>query len=351
MPALIDLKMLDRDGLQQFVRGLGWPRYRADQLAQWLYRKGAQTIETMTNLSIADRARLAERAFISQPTLARRQQSSDGTEKFLFQLADGNLIETVLIPDEDRLTLCISTEVGCTLDCGFCLTGTMGLTRHLKAHEIVDQVLWVQRHLGPERPMTNFVFMGMGEPLANYRELIESIRRLTAAWGLAISPRRMTVSTSGMAAQIEKLGRENLGVNLAVSLNATTDAVRDRIMPRVNRAYPLAVLLAACRRFPLPPRRRLTFEYVLLAGVNDTHEDARRLIQIARGLRCKVNLIPYNEYAASPYRRPTDAAVLAFQRILSDAGVDAFIRTSRGRDILAACGQLKTEALPVLAAK
>lgn len=351
----MNLKALSLDGFESFAQELGWPKYRAHQLLDWIYRKKAVRFDAMTNLPKRDRDLLEERAFIGDLEPVRRQQSSDGTQKFLFRLSDGQEIESVLIPEEDRRTLCISTQVGCTLDCAFCLTGTMGLLRNLKAHEIVDQVLWIQRDLEQQPDgssgahsraplLNNIVLMGMGEPLANDREVTEALRRLTHPKMVGFSPRRITVSTSGLAPQIRKLGESGLNVNLAVSLNATTNAVRDRLMPAVNQLYPLEVLLEACRAYPIPPRRRLFIEYVLLKGVNDAEADARRLIPLLKGIRCKVNLIPFNEFSGSPFRRPDDETVLRFQEILLNAHLTTFIRKSRGRDILAACGQLRTES-------
>jgi 23S rRNA (adenine2503-C2)-methyltransferase len=266
-------------------------------------------------------------------------RSADGTRKFLARLDDGLLVESVLIPERRWLTLCLSTQVGCTLDCGFCLTGRMGLKRNLQAHEIVDQVLTVQDRLDPDETLTNLVLMGMGEPLANLDAVAEAITRITNPdWGLGTPARRITLSTAGIATRLTEIA--GLGVNLAVSLNATTNAQRDRLMPAVNRLHPLDELLAACRAYPLSSRQRLTFEYVLLAGVNDTEQDARRLARLLNGMRCKVNLIPFNEFTGSPYRRPDESAVLLFQSILRRAGFDAFIRKSKGRDVLGACGQL-----------
>jgi 23S rRNA (adenine2503-C2)-methyltransferase len=254
-------------------------------------------------------------------------------------LDDDLEVEAVLIPDEDRLTLCLSTQVGCTLDCGFCLTGTMGLKRNLKPHEIIDQVLTAQEQLEAGERLSNMVFMGMGEPLANFNVLSEAIRRLTnKSWGLGWSARRITVSTAGLASRMKDVAP--LGVNLAVSLNATTEEQRAQLMPAVNGMASLKTLLLACRRYPLAPHRRLTFEYVLLAGVNDQQADAIRLVKLIRGIACKVNLIPFNAFPGSAFRRPSDRDVLAFQSIVRDAGIDVFIRKSRGRDVLGACGQL-----------
>lgn len=338
-----NLKQLSFEEFGGFMQALRWPKYRAEQLLDWIYKKQVTQIDVMTNLSKSDRALLETRAVIGEPDLIRHQRSLDGTQKFLFRLADGQEIESVLIPDDARNTLCISTQVGCTLDCTFCLTGTMGLFRNLKAHEIVDQVLWTLRHLEPGEPLTNIVLMGMGEPLANYREVTEALKRLTHSKMVGLSPRRITLSTAGLVPQIKRLGESGLNVNLAVSLNATTNAVRDRLMPAVNKRYPLETLLRTCRDYPLPPRRRIFFEYVLLKGVNDSEADAHRLLRLLTGIRCKVNLIPFNDYPGAPFGRPDDETVLRFQKILMEGHLTVFIRKSRGRDILAACGQLRTE--------
>jgi 23S rRNA (adenine2503-C2)-methyltransferase len=330
---------LDEPGMARLVTQSGWPAYRTGQILRWLYQRRARTIDQMTDLSQADRARLAGEATIGRATDCTIFRSSDQTRKLVLTLEDGLSVETVLIPDGDRLTLCVSTQVGCTLDCGFCLTGTMGLKRNLKPHEIVDQILTAQDQLDAGERVTNLVFMGMGEPLANLEALSEAIRRLTnKAWGLGWSPRRITVSTAGLATRLRDVAP--LGVNLAISLNATTEEQRATLMPAVNGIAPLKTLMAACRRYPLPPNRRLTFEYVLLAGVNDREEDALRLVRLIRGITCKVNLIPFNPFPGSPFRRPSDRDVLAFQSIVRKAGLDVFIRKSRGRDVLGACGQL-----------
>ena len=265
--------------------------------------------------------------------------SRDGTKKILARLEDGILLESVLIPDDGRLTLCLSTQVGCTLDCRFCLSATMGLTRNLKAHEVVDQVLTAQDRLAPGERLSNLVLMGMGEPLANFAAVAEAIRRITnPVWGLGISARRVTVSTAGIATRLRDLSA--LGVNVAISLNAANEALRNRLMPGVNRLHPLNRLLAACRAYPLAPHRRLTFEYVLLAGVNDAEQEAKKLAKLLQGMRCKVNLIPFNEFPGSEFRRPTDETVQRFQQVLRRRGFDVFIRKSKGRDVLGACGQL-----------
>ena len=337
--ALANLLGLTEPHMVKLVQAQGWPAYRTGQILRWLYQRRARTIAQMTDLSAHDRLTLAQIATIQRSTRCTVLQSQDGTRKLLLTLDDGLAIETVLIPDDERLTLCVSTQVGCMLDCGFCLTGTMGLKRNLKSSEMVDQVLTAQDQLAAEERITNLVFMGMGEPLANLDALATAIHCLTnQSWGLGWSPRRITVSTAGLAARLKDVAA--LGVNLAISLNGTTEEQRQQLMPAVSQIASLKTLMAACRRYPLAPTRRLTFEYVLLAGVNDRDEDAHRLVKLLKGLRCKVNLIPFNEFPGSAFRRPADRNVLAFQRILTQVGIDAFIRKSRGHDVLGACGQL-----------
>jgi len=348
----VDLKSLSFSELKTFIRKLGWPSYRADQICRWIYQKMAEDFSQMTDLSKLDRALLEQQAFIGHLKTVETQQSLDGTTKYLLELTDGMKIEAVLIPGDAgappensrRRTLCISTQVGCSLDCVFCYTGTLGLKRNLKAHEIVDQVIIAQKSLAPPRHLTNIVLMGMGEPLANYREVIEALRRMTSPNGLAIPARRITLSTAGLVPQIKEFMENRLKVNLAISLNASNQTLRDRLMPKVNRAYPLKDLIAACRSVPLAPRKRITFEYVLLANVNDSPEHAKQLAQLVRGLPCKINLIPFNEFPESGFRRPEEEAVLRFQKILKDARLHVFIRKTKGRDILAACGQLVAQS-------
>ncbi|HKT36551.1 MAG TPA: 23S rRNA (adenine(2503)-C(2))-methyltransferase RlmN [Nitrospira sp.] len=338
-PSSINLLALDEAEMVRLIVDFGWPRYRCGQILRWLYQRRVRSISEMTDLSQRDRAKLSGRARIGRTADCLIFRSSDGTRKLILKLEDGLEVEAVLIPDENRLTLCVSTQVGCTLDCGFCFTGTMGLKRNLKAHEIIDQVLTAQDQLEADERLSNIVFMGMGEPLANFTALSEAIRRLTnKPWGLGWSARRMTVSTAGLASRMKDLAP--LGVNLAVSLNASTDEQRAQLMPAVNGVASLKTLLLACRRYPLAPHRRLTFEYVLLAGINDREADALRLVKLIRGITCKVNLIPFNPFPGSVFRRPSEQDVLKFQSIVRDAGIDAFIRKSRGSDVLGACGQL-----------
>jgi 23S rRNA (adenine2503-C2)-methyltransferase len=337
-----NIKSFTGDELASRLIGMGLKKYRAAQVFEWIYRNHATTFEEMTSIAKAERSLLSDAFCITAPAIVRAERSKDGTRKFLFELEDRHTIESVLIPDEDRLTLCISSQVGCAQACRFCLTGKGGFTRDLQAHEIADQVLEISRILRKEggRGITNIVLMGMGEPLANFDEVIKALKIITGDRGLGFSPRRVTVSTDGLVPEIDKLGKSGAKVNLAVSLNATTDEVRNRIMP-VNRRYPIQELLAACKRFPLKPRRRITFEYVMLKDVNDTQDDALRLAKLLKGIKCKVNLIPFNPFPGSEFGRPDDAAVRRFQKVLLDHHYTAPVRESRGRDISAACGQLR----------
>ncbi len=345
-----DLRDLGRAEMEAWCAAAGEPRYRATQILAWVHRKRARRFDDMTSLPRALRARLA-----ADFTLGRLEPdvvatAADGTRKLLFRLPAPEpggrpaAIESVLIPQvdrpggaRDRLTLCISSQAGCGMGCRFCATAQMGLVRNLRPAEIVGQVVAAAALAAPE-PVTNVVLMGMGEPLANYDAVRTALEILTAEWGLAISPRRITVSTVGLAPEIPRFIAETR-VNLAVSLHATTDAQRTALVP-VNRRHPLAALLDACRAVPLPRRRRITFEYVLLDGVNDGDADAARLVRLLHGLRAKVNLIPFNPFPGSAYAPSPPARVVRFQELLLRRGVHATVRASRGRDIQAACGQL-----------
>jgi len=338
-----NLLALSFSEMETFVQQIGFKKYRAKQILSWIYQKWVKSIDEMTDLSLTDRALLSEKAEILPLKIVTRQKSSDGTEKFLLGLEDGNKIEAVFLPEERRLTLCISTQAGCTLDCTFCLTALEKLKRNLKVSEIMDQVLTVQRE-HPERRISNIVFMGMGEPMANLPAVTEAVQRMISPTGFGISPRKITVSTAGLVPQIEQfLASNEPQANLSISLNATTDKVRDQIMPKVNKLYPIKVLLDALKKASLLSRRRVTFEYVLLAGVNDSLADAIRLVRLAHGIRCKFNLIPFNEFPESHYRRPSDEQIENFQKTLLKGGLVATLRKNRGRDILAACGQLSGE--------
>jgi len=349
MPAPVDLLTLSFAEMGSFLAALEWPRYRTAQVLRWLYQRRVTEVDAMTDLSKRERVQLVQRAAICSLNPTESRAAEDGTLKFIFSLPDGNSIETVVIPDQERLTLCLSTQVGCTLDCAFCLTGRMGLLRNLQPQEIVGQILAVQQYLSRDGPrmLTNLVLMGMGEPLANPEAVEEAIRRITdRRWGLGFSPRRITLSTAGLAPRLNRVA--NLGINLAVSLNATTEAQRNRLMPAANRAYSLKALLDACRKYPLKPRQRLTFEYVLLKNENDSEDDALRLAHLVRNIRCKINLIPFNEFPGSSFQRPSDDAILRFQSIVTRRGFDVFIRKSKGREVLGACGQLGSLSPPLV---
>ncbi len=354
-----NIKTLIPGKLEEQIVGMGLKKYRALQVFEWIYGHHAESFDEMTNIAKAERLLLAERFYISHLRALKTECSVDGTRKFLFELEDEHTIESVLIPDEDRNTLCISSQVGCAQACRFCLTGGGGFLRNLEAFEIADQVLAVEKMLAAEpaaaadkgssygrfRHITNIVLMGMGEPLANFDQVLNALLIITADKGPGFSPRRVTLSTDGLVPEIEKLGRSGMKVNLAVSLNATTDEVRDRIMP-VNRRYPIKELLAACRRYPLDDRRKITFEYVILREVNDSEADALRLAKLLRGIQCKVNLIPFNPFPGSEFKRPDDNVVQRFKKILTDHHYTALVRESRGRDISAACGQLRERLTP-----
>ena len=279
------------------------------------------------------------------PEVERRTPSQDGSQKLVLRYGDGARVQAVLMPDADRLTLCVSTQVGCGFACAFCFTGTMGLERNLSAGEIVGQVMAAREGLAAGLRITHIVYMGMGEPLANYTATVKSLRLLTDPQAFAFSPRRITVSTVGLVTGIERLAKENLRVNLAVSLHATSNEIRDRIMP-VNKGFAIEELLAACRRFPLPFRQRMTFEYVLLEDVNDSVEDARRLVKLLKGIRGKINLIPFNDWEGSSFARPPLPRILDFQTVLLEHGIRATVRWSKGEDIGAACGQLREATVP-----
>lgn len=340
---LPDLRTLELDETVAFAQQeLGLPRYRGEQIWRWVHRSGAASLDEMTNLSKGLRAELGVRASLGTLRVDEVQTSHDGTRKMRLLTRDDRAIESVLIPDGDKLTQCISSQVGCALDCQFCATAKLGLARNLDAGEIVDQVYRARallEQVEPGRRVTNIVYMGMGEPLHNYDNVVRSLRLLTHELGANLSQRRITVSTVGLVPGIEKLGNEDVRPNLAISLNASSDEVRDRIMP-VNRKYNIARLLDTVRAFPLEPRRRVTFEYVLLAGVNDTPADAARLAVLLRGIPCKLNIIPWNPHPEAPYRRPTGEAIDEFQREAKRLGLPTYLRTPRGDDIAAACGQL-----------
>ena len=332
----VDLKDLSPDALVEFLSGMGKEKFRAVQILRWIYQRKVTDFSAMTDLAKDFREDLARRATISTFSEEAVEVSTDGTRKFLFRLDDGKSVETVLIPMEgDRNTLCISTQVGCAMQCSFCLTGTFGLERNLSAGEIVNQVCAVRKDF----TVNNIVLMGMGEPLHNLDNVVTALEILYAPTGFDYGTRRITLSTCGLVPEMLELGRR-VKVGLAVSLNATTDEVRDQLMP-VNRRYPLAELMKACRQFPLPPHQRITFEYILIRGVNDSQADARRLVRLLHGIKGKVNLIPFNEHAGSEFKAPDEQAIRSFQTYLLDRQIVAIRRAGKGKDISAACGQLK----------
>jgi 23S rRNA (adenine2503-C2)-methyltransferase len=338
-----DIAELELHELEQALADLGHPRFHARQLYQWVHKRGVTDFGLMSDLGRDLRAQLAVQFGITTPHVERRERSLDGTTKFLLRLADGKLIESVFIPDTPSQTFCISTQVGCAMRCAFCLTGRMGIDRNLTAGEIAGQVRVLARELGMLDTRFNIVLMGMGEPLHNYEATMKALRMLADEHGFGMSPRRMTLSTVGVLPALERLATEPLMPNLAISLHSTTEDQRDMLVP-INRKYGLKELLDACRRFPLKRRERITFEYVLLKDVNDTPEDARRLVRLLHGIRGKVNLLPLNEAAGIPFERPADDRVNRFARLLAEQGVTVSVRKSRGRDIRAACGQLITES-------
>ncbi len=340
---LTDVAELDLHELEQALAERGSPKFHARQIFQWVYRRGITDFAAMTDLPRDLRAQLARDFQISTPEVQRRDQSVDGTTKFLLRLGDGKLIESVCIPDSPGDTFCVSTQVGCAMNCAFCLTGKMGIDRNLTAGEIAGQVRVLAKELGLLDRRFNIVLMGMGEPLHNYDATMKALRILADERGLGVPARRVTLSTVGVLPALERLATEPFMPNLAISLHSTTEAQRDRLMP-INRKYGIEELLDACRRFPIKRRQRITFEYVMLKNVNDSPEDARRLARLLNGIRSKVNLLPLNEAAGIPFERPSDQTVNAFAKILADRGVTVSVRKSRGRDIRAACGQLITES-------
>lgn len=339
---------LSRADLTARLAAMGEKPFRAKQIWSWIYNRGVTDFTAMTNLSKDLRTKLAGRFRIDRPAVAREQTSSDGTRKWLLRFGDGNEAETVYIPEEDRGAVCVSTQVGCTLTCRFCHTGTQLLVRNLTAAEIVGQFMVARDSYGEwptpneaGRLLSNVVVMGMGEPLFNYEDTVTALRIITDPDGIALSKRRVTLSTSGVVPRMYDLGRD-IGVNLAVSLHAARDDIRDEIMP-INRKWPLAELMKACREYPgASNARRITFEYVMLKGVNDSDADARELARLVKGIPCKFNLLPFNKWPGAPYECSDWHRIERFSDILAEHGYSAPIRTPRGRDILAACGQLKS---------
>lgn len=338
----IDLTNLPLVQLTEFLVELGVPKYRGVQVFAWLYRPHIKDFSQMTDLPKELRETLAAAANFAWPQIADIESSKDGTTKYGFRLQDDNYIESVLIPEESRNTLCVSSQVGCAMACEFCLTGTMGFKRNLTPGEIVGQVVrvrdWLRDTTGSDEGLNNLVFMGMGEPLANFDNLLLSLQILTEQRGLDFSERRITVSTCGLVPKIIELGQKTRA-NLAVSLHSVDDSIRSQLMP-INDRYPVAALLEACRNFPMPKRKRIMFEYILIKNLNDSVADAKMLAERLRGIPCKINLLPYNETEELPFQKPADSQIELFQKILWDAGYTVLIRSSRGSDISAACGQL-----------
>jgi 23S rRNA (adenine2503-C2)-methyltransferase len=349
-PVKKNLVGLSRDELTAELATLGAAPFRARQLWHWIYHRGVSDFAQMTTLAKDFRSALAEHYMVARPLESRALLSNDGTRKWLLKFADGQEAECVHIPEEDRGTLCVSSQVGCTLTCKFCHTGTQRLVRNLESAEIVGQVMLARDALGEwpsppdERQISNIVLMGMGEPLYNYDNVAKAVKIIMDGEGLSISKRRITLSTAGVVPMIERAGAE-LGVNLAISLHAVTDELRDVIVP-INKKYPIAELLEACRHYPgLSNARRITFEYVMLKGVNDSPAEARALVKLLEGIPAKVNLIPFNAWPGAPFECSSDAAIATFGDIVNAAGYASPVRTPRGRDILAACGQLKSDSI------
>ena len=347
VPRRINILGLSRAALEAEVTARGLPKFRARQLWRWVWRHGLTSFDEMSDLGKPVRGQFAELFTVDRPAVSRRLQSADGTIKWLLRFTDGHEVESVYIPDKDRGTLCISSQVGCTLTCSFCHTGTQKLVRNLTVEEICGQVLLAMDELAdwpagkPNRRLTNVVLMGMGEPLFNYENVAEALRIIMCGEGVALSKRRITLSTSGVVPEIKRCG-DDLGVNLAISLHAVRDELRNELVP-INRKYPLAELIEACRNYPgLSNARRITWEYVMLDGVNDSDEDCRALLRLIKGIPSKLNLIPFNPWPGSPYVCSSGDRINAFANRVMKAGYASPVRTPRGRDILAACGQLKS---------
>ena len=339
----VNILSFDRDRLLQWFTDRRMAPYRADQVLRWIYRHQADDFEQMTNLNKALRNTLADAFSINRLETVRVQASRDGSKKYLFRLLDGLLIESVLMPERGHYTLCISSQVGCAQGCRFCLTGKGGFSRNLDRGEIVSQVRDIIQNVKGSLRLTNIVLMGMGEPLANYNHVVSAVRSLTDSHcGLGFANRRITLSTAGLVPQLKRLGKDTK-INPAISLNAADDQTRSKLMP-INRRYPLKKLLEACRGYPLQSGRRITFEYVLLKGVNDSQEDAGRLAHLLRTQKAKINLIPFNDHKDSEFLRPDESAILKFQEILLEKKFTVIIRESKGQDISAACGQLRAAA-------
>jgi 23S rRNA (adenine2503-C2)-methyltransferase len=340
-----DIKELSKDELTVWLKAREIKPYRAGQILKWIYLRQADTFDVMTDIKKEIRNQLSQYFIIRRLEKNRIETSQDGSKKYLFKLYDGKYVESVLIPEKDHYTLCISSQVGCAQGCRFCLTAKGGFSRNLTKGEIIAQVRDIAFDIGGQKCLSNIVMMGMGEPLGNYSNVVEAIHVITDKdAGLGFSSRKVTVSTSGLVPKLSELGRETT-VNLAVSLNATENKTRDMLMP-VNRKYPIEQLLKACANYPLMPRRKITFEYILIKGINDSEQDAQRLAKLLRPIRAKINLIPFNSYEKSEFQRPEESVILKFKDILSKTNYTAIVRYSKGQDISAACGQLSANPMP-----
>jgi 23S rRNA (adenine2503-C2)-methyltransferase len=343
-PPKTDIKDLTREALARWFEDHGMRSFRANQVFKWLYLQQVDAFDQMTDLGKKTRELLSQNFLSERLSLNQVATSKDGSEKYLFELGDGNLIESVLIPEKDHYTLCISSQVGCSQNCRFCLTARSGLIRNLTPGEIISQVRDISHVTAGSRNLTNIVFMGMGEPLANYRNVIHALAVITDSdVGLKLSSRRITLSTAGLVSRMADLGKDTR-VNLAVSLNATDNETRSRLMP-INRKYPIEKLMEACTDYPLKNRNKITFEYILMKGINDSPEDARRLARLLRPIKAKINLIPYNTYEESPFECPDESVITRFQDILIAGHYTVMVRRSKGQDISAACGQLRARAI------
>ena len=339
-----DIKELTIDQLVLWLESKDLEPYRAVQILKWIYLRQADTFDIMTDVGKDIRALLSRHFSIARLEKARIETSQDGSKKYLFKLNDGKYVESVLIPEKDHYTLCISSQVGCAQGCRFCLTARGGFLRNLTRGEIINQVRDVSKYLDDSKRLTNIVLMGMGEPLANYSNVVSAVNTITDSdTGLGFSSRRLTISTAGLTPKLSDLGRDTT-VNLAISLNATDNKSRNMLMP-INRKYPLEKLLDACAGYHLMPRRKITFEYILMEGVNDSIKDAKRLVKLLRPIRAKINLIPFNTFEGSEFNRPEESVILGFKEILNKNNYTAVIRHSKGQDISAACGQLRANLM------
>jgi 23S rRNA (adenine2503-C2)-methyltransferase len=339
-----DIKELTIDQLVLWLESKELEPYRAVQILKWIYLHQTDTFDIMTDVGKETRELLSHHFYIARLEKARIETSQDGSKKYLFKLNDGKYVESVLIPEKDHYTLCISSQVGCAQGCKFCLTARGGFVRNLTRGEIISQVRDISKCLDDSKGLTNIVFMGMGEPLANYSNVVSAVNTITDSdTGFGFSSRRLTISTAGLIPKLSDLGRDTT-VNLAISLNATDNKSRNMLMP-INRKYPLEKLLDACAEYPLKPRHKITFEYILIKGVNDSIKDAKRLVKLLRPIRAKINLIPFNAYEGSEFNRPEESVILSFKEILNKNDYTAMIRHSKGQDISAACGQLSANLM------